>query len=364
MKKTTKHLYRRNSFFLAAFTAGMLSLGVLFQGCGKTDTTDIALITNGGGVDDQAFNQAAWEAVQQYGTENEKSVVYFQPEEATRSGYGDAIQQGLDSGAETIICPGEGFETVVYEYQREHLNTKFILLDGVPHAVNGDVEKLRGNTHSVLFSRRDEGFLAGYIAVKEGYTNLGYLGSVEAGSAAKEYGAGYVLGADIAAGEMGLGAGQVQVRVAYAGRTDASPLITDQAAAWFAEGVQVMFSDSSSILNCIGKAAVEARTKFIAVDEAGEAFSSQRIMNIQADYKTAVYRVLQTVKEDKYQGGEKETMGLLEGAVQPQWSRASLAVFNQEQYQSLMAAIQGGTIVLPEDTTEMPQTVNVTLNLI
>lgn len=362
MKKKKKYLYRRNSVFFKVFAAGILSIGLLFQGCSKAETTDIAMITDGAGVDDQSYNQAAWEAVQQYGAETEERVAFYQPQEATRKGYGEAIEQGLDSGADTIICPGEGFETVVYEYQRENLNTKFILLDGVPHAVDGDREKLRGNTHSILFSKRDLGFLAGYIAVKEGFTNLGYLGSVKESSAAKEYGVGYVLGADIAAGEMGLTPGTVQMHFGYAGRADAAPAVTEQASAWYAEGVQVMFSDNASILNCIGKAAVSAGTRFFAVDEAGEAFSSQRIVNIKGDYKTAAYRVLQTIKEEKYQGGEKETMGLLEGAVQPDWNKASFAAFNQEQYNALVAAIQAGTIILPEDVEELPKTVNVTLN--
>lgn len=369
MKKNRKNkhlLYRRKRIFSAFVSAGILAAALAFGGCGKSSNdVEVALVTDGAGVDDQSFNQAAWEAVEQYAKETQQKDAYYQPEEVSRKGYAAAIEKALKAGAEVVICPGEGFETVVYEYQRENLSTKFILLDGVPHAVDGDVEKLRGNTHAVLFSKTDEGFLAGYVAVKEGYTNLGYIGSLSESSSAKEYGAGFIKGADAAAGELGLTPEQVQLRLTYSERTNAAPALTDQAAAWYAQGVQVLFSDNTSIINCIGKAATAAGTRFISVDQAGSAFSSQRLMNIQANYHTAVYQTLLSLKEDKYQGGEKETIGLQIGAVEPSWSSSGLQTFNQDQYTALVSAIQGGTIVMPEnpDGDKLPQVQNLTLSV-
>ena len=178
--------------FIAA--AGVL----LLAGCGQKDKTEIALITDGGTIQDQSVNQSAWEGVEKFSKEFDKTSGYYEPGERSTRGYEEAINQALEGGAEVIICPGKVFETAVYDMQKEDLSVKFLLLDGVPHAKDSDREKLRGNAHAVLFSREQAGFLAGYAAVWEGYTNLGFLGGTE-DDAAIRYGSGFVQGANAAA---------------------------------------------------------------------------------------------------------------------------------------------------------------------
>ena len=166
---------RKKRFGLLLAVMGVLA----FSGCGKNDKKELALITDGGSVEDQSTNQSAWEGIQKFAAENEKESAYYQPAEKSDRAYEEAIQEAMKAGAEVIVCPGSVFETAVYDMQKEDLSIKYIILDGVPHARDSDKEKLRGNTHAILFAHEQAGFLAGYAAVREGYTSLGFLGGKE-----------------------------------------------------------------------------------------------------------------------------------------------------------------------------------------
>ena len=65
------------------------------------------------------------------------------------------------------------------------------------------------NTVEVTFASEQAGYLAGYAAVKEGMSSLGYLGDSKV-PLAMDYGYGFLQGADKAAGELGR-----SVNVAY-----------------------------------------------------------------------------------------------------------------------------------------------------
>ena len=53
---------------------------------------------------------------------------------------------------------------------------------------------------SVVFAEEEAGYMAGYAAVKEGYTKLGFMGG-QALPSVKRYGYGFVQGAAAAAAE-------------------------------------------------------------------------------------------------------------------------------------------------------------------
>jgi len=69
---------------------------------------------------------------------------------------------------------------------------------------------------SMVFAEEEAGYLAGYAAVKEGYTKLGFLGGQEIPSV-KRYGYGFVQGAAAAAAEKEK---KVEIRYQYTGSND------------------------------------------------------------------------------------------------------------------------------------------------
>lgn len=325
--------------FIAA--AGLL----LLAGCGRKDKTVIALITDGGTIQDQSANQSAWEGVEKFSKEFDKTGVYYEPKERSTRGYEEAINEALEGGAEVVICPGKVFETAVYDMQKEDLSVKFLLLDGVPHAKGSDREKLRGNAHAVLFSREQAGFLAGYAAVWEGYTNLGFLGGTE-DDAAIRYGSGFIQGANAAAAEKGLNADQVLIHYRYLGTEVISPSVTKAAEAWYDGGCQVIFGCDNSILNAIGKAAEEKGRLVISAESRLEAFSGNVLTYVENAYEDVVYQMLKNIEDGEYAGGEKETVGIESTGVGLDMTRSSFQTFTPEQYTTVCKRIKSGELAV------------------
>jgi basic membrane lipoprotein Med (substrate-binding protein (PBP1-ABC) superfamily) len=174
-------------------------------GCSKKDTGDynLVLITDGGAINDGAENESAWNGVKSYGDENFMTYRYYQPSldengKLTVDTIRKYIELAVNDKARFVILPGEAFAVGAYELAREFEDVNFILVDAYPHAENDNVMRFQSNVMCVSFNALQAGFLAGYCSVADGYTKLGYLGSVNADKSAN-YGAGFAQGAAVAA---------------------------------------------------------------------------------------------------------------------------------------------------------------------
>lgn len=180
-----------------------------FAGCTNQNSMqyDIVLLTDGASVDDGASNQSAWEGVERYAEDIGMTYRYYQPD-VNESGtvddevYASFIELAVKNGAKFIVCPGEALATAVYENAPLYTDTNFILLDAYPHAADSTEYQSMSNVMSIEFSALESGFLAGYMAVMNGNTKLGYIGSL-ANSESTDYGAGFVQGASYAADALG-----------------------------------------------------------------------------------------------------------------------------------------------------------------
>ena len=74
------------------------------------------------------------------------------------------------------------------------------------------------NTYCIRYAEEQAGFLAGYAAVFEGYTKLGFIGGMKV-PAVIRYGYGFVQGADYAAKELGIK--NVSIKYNYTGSFEA-----------------------------------------------------------------------------------------------------------------------------------------------
>ena len=164
----------------------------------STANKKIGLVTDVGSIDDKSFNQTAWEGIVDYANSNDLSIEtnykYFQPSGGSNAGtqdYINAMNNAINWEAELIVCPGFLFETAIYEIQEKHKNIGFILIDGVPN--EGDYKDIyiAPNTVAILFKEQESGFLAGYGVVKDGYTNLGFMGGL-AVPAVVRFGIGFI----------------------------------------------------------------------------------------------------------------------------------------------------------------------------
>ena len=97
--------------------------------------------------------------------------------------------------------------------------------------INSENGTIPENVFCVTFKEEEAGYLAGYAAVKDGFTKLGFLGGM-AVPAVIRYGYGYVQGADAAAQELGT---NVQMNYYYGGQFYGDEKITAKMDGWYDE---------------------------------------------------------------------------------------------------------------------------------
>jgi len=245
----------------------------VITGCGGTTSTggasskgfEIALITDKGNIDDKSFNQGSWEGVVKFAEENKISHKYYKPEEASDAGYLAAIDLAVTGGAKVIVTPGFLFEVPIYEAQTKYPEVKFILLDGTPHTADYKTFKTNQNVASILYSEEESGYLAGYAAVMDGMTKLGFMGGM-AVPAVQAFGYGYLQGAEAAAGKLGLPANSISVTYHYTGDFAETDSNKATAKTMYQEGTEVIFACGGSVGKSVMSAAAEAGKKVIGVD--------------------------------------------------------------------------------------------------
>jgi basic membrane protein A len=267
----------------------------MFAGCSSAAKGfEIALITDKGNIDDKSFNQGAWEGVVAFAEKNKITHKYYKPEEASDAGYLAAIDLAVTGGAKVIVTPGYLFEVPIYEAQTKYPDVKFILLDGKPHTADYKTFETKKNVASILYAEEEPGYLAGYAAVKEGFTKLGFMGGM-AVPAVQAYGYGYLQGAEAAAANLGLADGAVSVIYHYTG--DFAETDTNKATAktMYQEGTEVIFACGGSVGKSVMSAAAEAGKKVIGVDVDQRFDSDTVITSAMKELGGSVIQVLESI---------------------------------------------------------------------
>jgi basic membrane protein A and related proteins len=165
---------------------------------------------------------------------------------------------------------------------------KFVLLDGFPQDGTYTEFRIEDNVYSVFYAEEQVGFLAGYAAVKEGFTNLGFMGGM-AVPAVVRFGYGFVQGANYAAAELGV---NVTLKYKYLGGFGPTPEYQTEAATWFQGGTEVIFAAAGGAGNSVMAAAEANNGKVIGVDIDQSAESTTVITSAMKGLGISVYDAL------------------------------------------------------------------------
>lgn len=303
---------------------------------------EIAMITDKGTIDDKSFNQGTWEGVQKYAEDNGIVCQYYKPSEVSDAAYLETIGLAIQGGAKVVVCPGYLFEVAIYEAQTQYPDVKFILLDGEPHTADYATYKTESNVLCILYAEQEAGFYAGYAAVKDGFTKLGFQGGM-AVPAVIRYGYGFLQGAETAAAEMGLKEGAITVMYNYSGDFAATPENQARAAGWYQTGTELIFACGGSVGNSVMSAAEAATDKFvIGVDVDQYAESATVISSALKQLGNSVYQALGTYYDGSFAGGTTQRFDSKNEGVGLAMENAKWRTFTQADYDALFTAVTGG----------------------
>ena len=333
---------------------------LLIAGCGKNDTYEIALVTDVGNIDDKSFNQGTWEGVVAYAKANKVTYNYYRPSEDSTEARVETMKTAIATGAKVVVCPGYLFEEAVYQVQDEYPEVQFLLIDGEPHNADYSDYKTASNVHCILYQEEQAGYFAGYAAVKEGYTKLGFLGGMDV-PAVIRYGYGYLQGANAAAKEMKVEK-DVTVKYWYAGGFAPTDEIKTKMEAWYADGTEVVFSCGGGIYLSAVAAAEAAGTKVIGVDVDQSAESETIITSAMKELKNSVVLSLEQLYATENHtwpatlAGKTSTLGAADNCTGLPTATNSwrLTKFSVTEYEKLFEAVKAGTVTISNKTDVRP----------
>ena len=203
--------------------------------------------------------------------------------------------------------------------------------------------------------------MAGYAAVKLGYSKLGFLGGM-AVPAVIRYGYGYVQGVDAAAAELGLS--DVTVNYAYGNQFFGDADITAAMDTWYNDGIEVVFACGGGIYTSAAEAAAKVGGKVIGVDVDqagiidGTYGEGMTVTSAMKGLAPTVKTMLGVVVDGKFAdyGGKIDTLGLIsanpdENYVQlPAGSTQFADGFSADDYNALVGDMFSGKVTVDNNT--------------
>ena len=176
--------------FKALLLTGVISIGVV--GCSSTNTnkvedkTKVALVLSVGGVNDESFNQGAWEGALKASEELGVDVSYL--ESNSDADYIQNIETAIDQEADLVVGVGFQVGNAILEAAKAYPEQSFAAIDST-------YEEELDNLRSITFNEEEAGYLTGLIAGKTTNTNvIGWIGGMDIPSCSNFY-VGYEKGA-------------------------------------------------------------------------------------------------------------------------------------------------------------------------
>ena len=365
--------------FLALLLA-VLMVASLFAGCAPAgdDLTNpdnipdemtsedgkyqIAFVTDVGQLKDKSFNQGTYDGVKLYAAANGKSYKYYQPangDAATDEDRIAAMKLACENGAEVVVAAGFLQANALAAAAAEYPNVNFVFIDG------WDMEM--DNIAGVFFQEEQSGYLAGYAAVMEGYTKLGFMGGGGGTNpACQRFGYGFAQGAQAAAAAKGVNV-DLKYSWAYGGSFQASTELQTMATGWYQDGTEVIFCCGGAMFASVSAAAAAEEKKVIGVD-VDQSFSSETVItSAMKGLADATVWALAKHYDGKWTeiGNNGTSLGAKDNAVGLPTATWSLDNWSVEDYEALFAKIVSGEIVVDSSLVLAPETTaNVTVTYV
>lgn len=262
------------------------------------DKITVAMITDVAGVNDQSFNQSAWEGLQKAEKELGIEVKYLESKQD--SDYATNIETLVDEDVDLILGVGMKLADAIKEGSELYPEQNFVLVDEEIDA---------SNVKNILFKAEESAYLAGLIAGKTTKTNnVGFIGGMEL-PVIDTFKYGYMAGVKAANPD-------AKVQAQYANS------FTDQAKGkaianqMYTNGADIVFTCGGDVGTGAIEAAKENNKYAIGVDRDQSDLAPQNVLTSAIKRVDAgVFETVKSYVNGTFEGGTTTTYGLEENAV-------------------------------------------------
>ena len=362
MKKLLKSLLA-GSMILSLAACGSSSSSSSSTSSSSSSDVKVAMITDSGDITDQSFNQTTYEAGKAFCEENGIDFNYYKPASDSDDDRIASCEQAIEDGYTTLLMPGYLFAEAIAQISNDYDDVNIIALDVSQSDLDGASKAaVMDNVYCATYQEEIPGYMAGYAAVKLGYTKLGFLGGM-AVPAVIRYGYGFVQGADAAADELGV---DIEIKYVYGGQFYGDSDITAKMDTWYSQGTEVVFACGGGIYTSAAEAAAKVNGKVIGVDsdQAGTIDSYGEGMTVTSamkDLANTVKTLLQAVVDGNFSeyAGKVDSLGMVSEDANSNYVGLAPSTqysdsFTEDDYAALVKSIYNGDVTISNDTEKAP----------
>ena len=154
-----------------------------------------------------------------------------------------ALRAAAESGAKLVVCRGDTMGAALYRVQENYPDVHYLLFDSEPHSDDYSAYNTASLVHCVLFQEEQAGYLAGYAAVTDGYTTLGFIGAREIPGIVR-YCTGFLQGAEAAAELQGE---YVTLQTWFTDTYENNDAITQRMIDWYNNGTSLIMVSGGNL---------------------------------------------------------------------------------------------------------------------
>ena len=306
---------------------------------------EIAFITDDGLINDKGVCEAVWNSVTDFGATRGISHKYYKATEAKANAVKEVLDTAVNKGAKVVIVDSTKIANIILKLQDEYKDINFITINtDAYNPENGDI-LIKDNTVALTYATEQAGYMAGYAAVKEGYTQLGCMVEDQSKQMVNfQY--GFAKGANRAAKENGE---TVTLKCVAFDMNNPREEASKKAAKWYQDGTEVIFACGDKIESeIIEQAETYEGTVIGGITDKGEVSDTVAISAVE-DINSTLQETLQQYVDGKFPGGEVKKYGVAEDAVSLDYKNSRLKNFIVDQYNALYEQLKDGEVKVRVD---------------
>lgn len=313
-----------------------------------TDYSDfsVGMITDTGGVNDQSFNQSAWEGLQAFEQETGAKVSYRESEQ--EANYGPNIDSLIDADTDLIWGIGFMMGDAISNAATTNPDIKFAIVDNA-------YDETPANLTAVVFRAQEPSFLVGYMAGMTTETNkVGFVGGIK-GPVIDQFEFGYRAGVAYAAKELGK---EIEVLVQYADSFGDDAKGKAIATSMYTNGADIVFHAAGNVGQGVIAAAKDMDKLVIGVDRDQAYLAPENVMTSALKLVGAAMKdVSKRIADGEELGGQTLAYGIAEeSAGIPPYEGSTANLVDKGVYDKTMEIrdkiVSGGIIDIPVSEEE------------
>ena len=292
---------------IAALSTAVIMSASMLVGCGNNKSKEnadksfkIGMVADIGGINDQAFNQSAWEGLQK--AEKDFGIEVKVIESKQASEYLQNMESLLDEDVDMVIGVGYTMKEDIEKQAKNYPDKQFVLIDET-------YDSIPENVTPILFRENEAAYLTGLVAGKmTENNNVGFIGGIQTPVISRfEY--GYKAGVKEANKDC-------NVNVQYAGTFSDAAKGKSIANQMYGNGSDIILAAAGGTGLGSIESAKEQNKYAIGVDRDQSDLAPKNVLtSALKKVNVGVYDTVKEFIEGKLKGGQEKVYGLKEDGV-------------------------------------------------